>query len=253
MKTMLLAATLIVGLTVSAAAAKKPAPSQHLAGSDEASTLAAPGIPPTLCDPCLFYGGDINPASPNAAGLSDENTLLILGGSSTYASFTLKEISASVTGIVFNLQADANFDPQTATYDVRTGVTEGNGGTSVASGTSNISLAATGRNFLGLNEYTVAVQLSAPLLIGPGEYWFNLTPACTNGNQDGSCSVGRILLSNTTNRANNVNGAAQVRGQMFVNSIFFDFTYANWCDSTFGLNAHQCAGASFGLIGSLVK
>jgi len=40
----------------------------------------------------LFYGGDINPASPNAAGLSDENTLLILGGSSTYASFTLKEI-----------------------------------------------------------------------------------------------------------------------------------------------------------------
>ncbi len=253
MKTTLLAATLVVALTVSAAAAKKPAPSQHLAGSDEVSTLAAPGVPPTLCDPCLFYGGDINPASLNAVGLSDENTLLILGGSSTYAPFTLKGVSASVTGIVFNIQADANFDPQTATYDVRTGVTEGNAGTSIASGTSSISVAATGRNFLGLNEYTVAVQLSAPLLIGPGEYWFNLTPACTNGTEDGSCSVGRILLSNTTSRANNVNGAAQAQGQMFLNSSFFGLAYANWCDSTFGLNSYQCAGASFGIIGSLVK
>ncbi len=253
MKRTLLTATLVVALTLSASAAKKPAPSQHLAGSDEASAVAASGIPPTLCDPCLFYGGDIDPANANAVGLSDENTLLIPGGSSTYASFTFKGVSASVTGIVFNLQADANFDPQTATYDVRTGVTEGNGGTSIASGTSSISVAATGRNFLGLNEYTVAVQLSAPLLIAPGEYWFNLTPACTNGEQDGSCSVGRILLSNTTNRANNVHGGAQVEGEMFVNSSFFGFAYANWCDSTFGLNLHQCARASFGLIGSLVK
>jgi hypothetical protein len=252
-KTTLLAAALIVALTLSASAAQKPAPSQHLAGSDVAPKLAASGVPPTLCDPCLFYGGDLNPASLNAAGLSDENTLLILGGSSTYASFTLTGVSASVTGIVFNVQADTNFDPQTATYDVRTGVIDGNGGTSIASGTSSIAVAATGRNFIGLNEYTVAVQLSSPLLIGPGEYWFNLTPACTNGAQDGSCSVGRIFVSNTTNRTNNVNGAAQVQGQMFLNSGFFGFTYTNWCDPSLGLGTYQCAGASFGLMGTLVK
>ena len=157
----------------------------------------------------MFYGGDLNPASPNAAGMSDENTLLILGGSSTYASFNLTGVSANITGILFNVQADANFDPQTATYDVRTGVTDGNGGTSLASGTAAIAVAPTGRNFLGLNEYTVAVQLPTPLLIGPGEYWFNVTPACTNATSDGSCNVGRMFVSNTTNRTNNVNGAAR--------------------------------------------
>lgn len=251
MKTTLLAVSLVLALTLSAAAAKKPAPSQHLAGSSEPSKIAPAGVPPTLCAPCLFYGGDLNTGSLNAAGMSDENTLLILGGSSTYASFTLKGVSANITGIVFNVQADTNFDPNTASYDVRTGVTDGNGGTSIASGTSTIAVAATGRNFIGLNEYTVAVNLSSPLLIGPGEYWFNVTPACTNGTQDGSCSVGRIFLSNTTNRTNQVNGSAQVPGEMFLNSSFFGFTFANWCDSSLGFNSNQCAGASFGLIGNV--
>ena len=251
MKTTLLAATLVVALTLSAAAAQKPAPSQHLAGNNQVAKISPPGVPPTLCDPCLFYGGDLNTASVNAVGMSDENTLLILGGSGTYTSFTLTGISANVTGILFNIQADANFDPQNATYDVRSGVTEGNGGVSLASGTAAIAVSPTGRNFLGLNEYSVAVQLPTPLLIGPGEYWFNITPACTNATSDGSCSVGRMFLSNTTNRTNNVNGAAQVPYEMFLNSSFFGFTWANWCDSSLGFNSNQCAGASWGLMGNL--
>ncbi len=250
MKTTLLAATLVVALTLSAAAAQKPAPSQHLAGNTAAEKIAPSGVPPVLCDPCLFYGGDLNLSSINAAGLSDENTLLI-PGSSTYGSFTLTGVSATVTGIVFNVQADVNFDPLTASYDVRTGITDGNGGTSIASGTGAIAVASTGRNFIGLNEYTVAVNLSAPLLIGPGQYWFNVTPACTNGTSDGSCSVGRIFVSNTTNRTNGVNAAAQTQGQMYLNSSFFGFTFTNWCDPSLGLTTNQCAGMSFGLIGTL--
>jgi hypothetical protein len=249
-KTTLLAATLVVALTLSAAAAQKPAPSQHLAGNNAAEKIAPSGVPPVLCDPCLFYGGDLNISSINAAGLSDENTLLI-PGSSTYGSFTLTGVSATVTGIVFNVQADVNFDPLTASYDVRTGITDGNGGTSIASGSGAIAVASTGRNFIGLNEYTVAVNLSAPLLIGPGQYWFNVTPACTNGTSDGSCSVGRIFVSNTTNRTNGVNAAAQTQGQMYLNSSFFGFTFTNWCDPSLGLGTNQCAGMSFGLIGTL--
>lgn len=253
MKTTLFAATLVVALTLSAAAAtKKPATSQHLAGSSQAEIqFNGNGVPPVLCDPCLFYGGDLNLSSANAAGLSDENTLLIVGGSSTYGSFTLSGVSASITGILFNVQADANFDPLTATYDVRTGVTDGNGGTSIASGTAGITVAATGRNFIGLNEYSVAVQLTTPLLIGPGEYWFNITPQCLNGAQDGSCSAGRVFVSNTTNRTNQVNGSAQVAHEMFLNSSFFGFTWTNWCDSSLGLNSSQCGGLSFGLMGTL--
>jgi len=254
-KTTLFATTLVVALTLSAAAAtKKPAASQHLAGNNETIVFAPAGIPPALCNPCLFYGGDINTGDINAAGMSDENTLLISnGGGSTYGSFVVPGggVTASVTGILFNVQADANFDPKTATYDIRTGVSEGNGGTSIASGSATTTVAATGRNFLGLNEYTVAVRLPAAQLLGPGEYWFNVTPQCLNGNQDGSCNQGRMFVSNTTQQTNNVMGNAQQPHSMFLNSAFFGFTWANWCDSSLGFNSNQCLGLSFGLTGSI--
>jgi hypothetical protein len=249
-KTTLFAATLVVALTLSAAAAqKKPPMSQHLAGNMNDKSKSPYGVPPALCDPCLFYGGDINTSDANAAGLSSENTLLI-PGSSTYGTFDVPSSSSvTVTGVLFQIQADANFDPLTASYDIRSGVSEGNGGTSLASGTVNAEVAATGRNFLGLNEYTVAVQLTTPLLLGAGDYWFNVTPNCTNGGQDGSCSVGRFFVSNVTGRTNSIHGAGEPGGQMFLNSAFFGFTWANWCDSSLGLNAKQCNSLSFGVMG----
>lgn len=113
MKKTLFAATLVAALSLSAAAAnKKPAVSQHLAGSNEPTVLAPSGTPPALCSPCLFYGGDLNPTDPNAAGMSDENTLLVLG-SSTYSAYTVPTgVTAKVTGILYNVQASDNFDPR---------------------------------------------------------------------------------------------------------------------------------------------
>ena len=253
MKTTLFAAALVAALTLTAAAAqKKPAPSQHLAGNSEQITLAPAGIPPSLCNPCLFYGGDLNPADINAAGMSDENTLLIVGGSGTYGSFVVPGggVTANVTGILFNVQASDNFDPLTASYDIRTGVSEGDGGTSITSGTANLSVQATGRNFIGLNEYTIAVKLPWTVVLGEGEYWFNLTPNCTNGAQDGSCYEGRFFVSNTTQETNNVLGKAQAPHSMYLNSSYFGFTWANWCDSDLGFNGNQCLGLSYGLTGT---
>ncbi len=250
MKTTLFAAALVVALTLSAAAAQKPPVSQHLAGNpNSAGPFAPQGIPPSLCDPCIFYGGDLNTSDFNAAGMSDENTLLI-PGSSTYGNYNVVN-GVTVTGILFNIQADANFDPVTGSYDVRTGVSEGNGGTSLASGTGSIQVAATGRNFIGLNEYSVAIQLSTPLVLTPGAYWFNVTPNCTNGAQDGSCSVGRFFVSNTTQRTNNVVGGNQSDHQMYLNSPAFGLSWANWCDaSVAGFNKSQCRDMSFGLMGT---
>jgi hypothetical protein len=250
-KKTLFATTVVLALTLTAAAGqKKPAASQHLAGSSGETVLAPPGTPPGLCSPCLFYGGDLNVSDSNAAGLSDENTLLI-PGSSTYAAYNVPSgVTVGVTGILVNVQADVNFDPQMASWDIRMGVSEGNGGTSVASGTGSIMVAATGRNFIGLNEYTVLVHLPATEFLAAGEYWFNVTPECTNGATDGSCSVGRIFVSNTTQNTNGVFANAQPAGSMFLNSPFFGFTWANWCDSALGLNAQQCRAESFGLTGT---
>jgi len=254
-KTTLSAVALVVALSLTATAAntKKPSKSQHLAGTPgeaQQFTDSPSPAPPSLCHPCLFYGGDLNPADLNAAGMSDENTLLIVGGSSTYGAVNIP-VTSNIFGILFNVQADAAFDPFTATYDIRSGVSEGNGGTDVASGSGTAVIQATGRNFLGLNEYTVAVSWSPAITLTPGEYWFNATPECLN-TLDGSCNVFRQFVSNSQ-ITNNLNGSWQPIHEMFLNSSFFGFTWANWCDSALGFNAKQCAGMSFALRGGEAK
>jgi len=252
-KTTLFAFAFVVALSLSAVAAnaKKPAVSRHGHGSSVADPAAPPSVtPPALCSPCLFYGGDLNTSSSNAAGMSDENTLLIVGGSSTYGAVNIPAgVTANVYGILVNVQADANFDPLTASYDIRTGVSEGNGGTSIASGSGAAVVQATGRNFLGLNEYTVAVSWATPVALTTGEYWINATPNCTN-TLDGSCYAFRQFASNTTSLANGVHAGWQPLESMFLNSSFFGFTWANWCDSSLGFNEFQCAALSFGLRGT---
>jgi hypothetical protein len=142
----------------------------------------------------------------------------------------------------------SNGGSPTASYDIRTGVSEGNGGTSVASGTSvPAQVVATGRNAFGYNEYTVAVSFSA-LNLPPGTYWANVTPDCTD-QSDSTCSSGRMFLSNTTQQTNAVHGMQQLSGQQYANGLFG--SWANWCDSSFGLNAQQCQYASFGASGTV--
>ena len=249
MKKILLAVTMVAALTLTAAAAgKKLSPAANPNGYGTVpKQLAPPGIPPALCHPCLFYGGDLDPNAGTAEGFSDENTLLI-NGSSTYASFNVPAGGqAKITGILFNIQADANFDPNTATYDIRSGVSSGNGGTEIATGSGTISVATTGRVFIGLTEFTVLVNLSTPVSLTAGEYWFNMTPTCTDGAVDGSCYVGRMFFSNTTSGTNNVDGHAQSGNALFLNSTYFGFTYEPWC-SLVAVQG-QCHLASFGLTG----
>jgi len=255
-KRTLFAVALVITLGLSAAAeqAKKPALSHHRAGSTgaelrDAIESANPTVPGP-CSPCLFYGGDLDTSAADAAGMSDENTLLILGGSSTYSNLVIPSgTTVSVKGLLFNVQADAAFDPMTAAYDIRTGVSEGSGGTSVASGSVNATVAATGRNFLGLNEYSVVVIFPSVTLTS-GSYWVNVTPNCTN-TLDGSCSVFRQFVSNTTSRTNALHESWQPAHEMFLNSAYFGFTWANWCDSSLGFNTVQCGYMSYGVLGGV--
>lgn len=243
---LLLASVLALGVLAMAQHNSTPQLSQHRTGDpSEEFRMAAPGTPPTLCRPCVFYGGDLDPSNANSAGLSDENTIFI-PNSSTYGAVSFPN-TVSIYGLVVNVQASAAFDPQQATYDIRTGISDGNGGTSVASGTANITVAATGRSFIGLQEYTVAVTF--PTLVLPaGEYWFNIMPQCLN-TLDGSCFLGRIFESNTTSLTNNVHGNLQPPHEIFLNSSFFGISWTNWCDPSIGLNSLQCRSLSFGVIG----
>jgi hypothetical protein len=251
-KRTLLVAALVITLISLSAAADKQSPVLNRTGDPSMKaqvhkSTRAPQ-PPASCSPCLFYGGDLNPTDPNADGFTDENTLLIAGGSQTYGAITIPAgANASVTGILFNVLATAAFDPFTANWDIRQGVSEGNGGSDVASGSGSVTVAATGRTAFGLYEYTVTATFSTVTLV-PGEYWFNLEPQCLN-TLDGSCSVFRQFVSNS-NLANAVRGSWQPVHEMFLNSTFFGFTFTNWCDSSLGFNTIQCAGMSFGLRGT---
>lgn len=204
-------------------------------------------MPPPICKPCLFYGGDVYQNDPNSAAFADEDTLLV-SDTSTYGSVIIPAgKSATIEGLFFQMSSgDAEFDAKTASYDIREGVSEGNGGTSLASGSGPAHVALYGRG--QFPDYTVAVAVNPPLTLGAGQYWFNVTPQCTNSG-DSNCSSIAFFVYNTTQETNNVRGNAQPAGQIFFNSTFFGYNWANWCDPQLGQNAQACARLSFGIIG----
>jgi len=243
----LFAVMLVAVFSLSAMAAEGSHLTASKAGNAAASHTTAPvwGLP-SVPSTILFYGGDINVNDPNAQGFANENTLLV-AQSQTYAA--VKAPSKVVAGGTFgnNSGFGAYFDPAQGTYDIRIKVSEGNGGTSVASGTATQTATATGRDPFGLIEYTTAVSFTKPLTASAGvTYWINETPQCTNSG-DSNCSGAEFFLSNTTQETNGVNASAQVASQLYLNSAYFGFNWANWCDSSLGQDAAQCARASVGV------
>jgi len=204
---------------------------------------------PLYCHPCLFYGGDTNPNSPNANGLANDNTLLV-PDTSTLVPFTVPTGSTwEVSGLFTNDLADGydGIDPAQATWSISSGVSNGNGGTVIASGTSSASFTPTGRVSFGFNEYTTLVNLtvSTAVTLKAGTYWLTVVPQCTNtGNSN--CDIAQYYVSNTQKL--NSYGPAEPGSDSFFNSAFFGFSYAPACDVT----STGCQAFSAGLLGKVV-
>jgi hypothetical protein len=250
MRQNLIAAMLVAACSLFASAQSTQAPALTL--KQHVETLRTPiesaGVP-SLCSPCVFYGGDFNMFDPNAQSFANVNSLLV-PDTTTYAAVDVPgTVHGAITGIIFSQLAPGGngvFDPSTATYDIRTGVSSGNGGTSVASGNVPMSYQLSGR--CECEEYETAVTLAKPFTVTSGtRYWVNLLTQCTDsGNPD--CD-GEVFFANTTQETNGLNAGAQPVGQMFFNSAFFGYSWTNWCDPSLGQNAQECARASFSLIG----
>jgi hypothetical protein len=165
---------------------------------------------------CIFYGGDFNSGDPNANGLANETDAIISGspyGAATYQNFVLSG-SQTIGGLSTNNLSGLN--PATAYWEIRSGVSEGNGGTLIASGTGATSNQATGRSDFGYNEYTNFVGgLSVSLT--SGTYWEAVVP-------NDPSNANRSFESNTTG-INSV--GTQNSGQQFWNSAFFGVNYTN--------------------------
>ena len=246
----LLALAFAVIFAITAAAQSAPIRERLAAHPEEGSAAQPkPGMTfntlPSLCSPCVFYGGDNN--GPSAGAFAYGNTLLV-PDSSIYAAVDVpKGLHGVITGILFMTEATLTgtvFDPATAPYDIRVGVSQGNGGKSVASGSNTMSYAPYSQSF-GFEIYENAVNLTSPFTVTPGtRYWFSLVPQCTNtGNSN--CSSLQYFFPNT-DESNGFNPGAQPPYEMFENSSFFGFNWQNLCN---GKDSPACARGSYGLMG----
>jgi len=163
----------------------------------------------------LFYGGDFDPNNPNANGLANENDGIVGGspyGAATYQNFQAG--SWTVTGLFTN-----NLSTNTPTggyWEIRSGVSEGNGGTLVASGTGAITNTPTGRSGFGYTEYHNEVD-GLNVSLSAGTYWLAVVPQAVG-------QGGRDFNSNTFGL--NAIGT-QTNNQQFFNSSFFGANYTN--------------------------
>src|SRR5207247_2977520 len=117
----------------------------------------------------LWYNGDFNGVN----GLANEP------GSSIYDNFIVPSPGWHVTSVFSdNLE---NTPATRATWEIRSGVSEGNGGTLVASGMTTMPVVTpTGRSGFGFTEFMIEVTgLSVDL--APGTYWLNVTPISNCG------------------------------------------------------------------------
>jgi len=170
-------------------------------------------------DTLYFYAGDFDPNNPNANGLANENDAIVGGnpyGAATYENFVVGS-PITVNGLFTNNLSQNT--PTAGYWEIRSGVSEGNGGTLIASGTGAVTNTPTGRSGFGYTEYTNLVGDPLGVNLDAGTYWYAVVPVCT------TCG-GRTFNSNTFG-LNQV--GTNIPNQQFFNSSFFgaNFTNAN--------------------------
>ncbi len=124
----------------------------------------------------LFYGGDYHGGLYSS--VNGQNT----GYSDTYAfdNFTISDPGGWVVTSFFSNNL-MNFDigvpgPGRAYYEVRQGMSPGDGGSLISSGTVPATQTPTGRMNGSDVEYTILGTLPSSLTLGPGNYFLSIVP-----------------------------------------------------------------------------
>lgn len=177
---------------VSALVSLSFAQSIHAAGPNPAPLQ--PAAPP-YCHPCLFYGGDLDPAGPDPNGLEDDQVLSFVGVNTVYIPFTVPAGHQwTVGGLFVNVLSTADVvDPAKATYSISTGLSRGNAGAVIATATASATYSPTGRSWSRYTEYTLLVD-THPTVLQSGTYWLSVVPRCTNPN-DSICHSAHYYAS----------------------------------------------------------
>jgi hypothetical protein len=218
------------------------------AGQEAASKTPRP---PSFCKPCLWYAGDFNPKNSKANAVSNEKDIT-LDQSAVYVPFTVPRgkiwTITGAFGVV--LSTVSVIDPAQADWSFSKGVSNGNGGTLIKSGTSPATAKTLGCNggidldCLGILVKGLKVKLKA------GQYWLTVVPYCTNQG-DNQCQSARYFLADVEDKPPlNHFGPKDVLDASYFDSQGFGFFYV----PTWGPSG-VCAGLgcdmfSAGLLGT---
>jgi PEP-CTERM motif len=161
-------------------------------------------------DPIYWYNGDFNGVN----GLANERNTIV-SQAAVYEDFNVTS-NITVTGLFSdNL---LNTTVTGADWEIRSGISEGNGGTLIASGTTNAPVVTlTGRSGFGFLEYMVQVN-GLGVNLAPGHYWMNVTPIGNGGNRS---------FNSTTSGANCIGTPCGNNQMAFFNSTFFGATFTS--------------------------
>jgi len=172
----------------------------------------------------LWYNGDLDDVS----ALANEIDPIDFGASGsplTYDDFVVPVGGWVVTNVWSN--NTLNFVPPDATqayWEIRSGVSAGDGGTLVAGGTSAASQTATGRLFWGTEtEYRVEVS-GLNIALSPGRYWLAVAPVDPDTSGGGSSDQAYVT---TTSGVNALGTPAGDNGNAFFDSAFFGYDFAS--------------------------
>jgi hypothetical protein len=127
----------------------------------------------------LWYNGDLN-------SISGEYSVNQIGSQPDpfFGNFPIYQIiyddfvvQSSENWIVNTIWSNngMDFTATEATWSILTGVSSGNPGTIIASGTNSVTQTPTRNMFYGNPEYTVAVS-GLNISLSPGRYWLSVTP-----------------------------------------------------------------------------
>lgn len=139
---------------------------------------------PAWADSVLWYNGDFD-------GLGDVANQINGSGydnARAYDDFIVPSGGWVVDTVWSNNLFDAPADVTLAHWEIRSGVSAGDGGTLLAGGDSPATMIDTGRPGIYGDEYSIQVSgLNVPL--GSGTYWLSVTPILTSGDWDSFISA----------------------------------------------------------------
>ena len=152
----------------------------------------------------LFYNGNWSLTDGQTSATNTGNADAVL-----FENFVVGGSGWNVTGLFGDfLRRGAGWS--TANWEIRSGMSAGNGGTLVASGFGTTTNVATGRSNFNYTEYRATVS-GLNLTLGPGTYWLGLAPVGL------STSPGNDIYLSYTSGANGVN--ALLDGDFFRRSL----------------------------------